>query len=214
MPVGARLEPAVFLDKDGTLIENIPYNVDPETIRLVDGATEALGELHQAGYRLVVVSNQSGVARGLFREGALAHVQRRLMDLFRSCGAPLAGFYYCPHHPQASVPRYARSCRCRKPAPGMLLHAAHDLQLDLRRSWMLGDILDDVEAGRLAGCRTILVGGAGETEWRTSPRRIPHFIAPALLDAARVVTEYEHGPQQPTSPRAEELMRGRGMQPA
>jgi histidinol-phosphate phosphatase family protein len=178
---------AVFLDKDGTLVEDVPYNVDPKKIRLVPGAVEGLQALYQNGYRLVVVSNQSGVARGLFPETALAVVERTLRRLLASFGVPLAGFFYCPHHPEGSVASYAVDCRCRKPAPGMLRRAAAELGLDLAESWMVGDILDDIEAGRRAGCRTVLVDNGNETEWRRGPRRRPHHVARDLAEAARLI---------------------------
>src|SRR5438874_4893062 len=143
---------AVFIDKDGTLIEDVPYNVDPALVELAPGAAEGLVLLAEAGYALVIVSNQSGVARGMFAEEALVAIEDRVRELLGEIGVPLAGFYYCPHHPQGQVARYAIACSCRKPEPGMLLQAARDLQLDLDRSWLVGDILDDVAAGRRAGC--------------------------------------------------------------
>jgi histidinol-phosphate phosphatase family protein len=178
---------AVFLDKDGTLVEDVPYNVDPARIRLAPGAGAALRALHRAGYRLVVVSNQSGVARGLFPESALAGVGRRLGQTLEEVGVPLAGFYYCPHHPAGVVARYALACDCRKPAPGLVRRAAGDLGLDPGRSWLVGDILDDVEAGRRAGCRTVLLDNGHETEWRRGPEREPHHVAPDLPAAARLI---------------------------
>jgi histidinol-phosphate phosphatase family protein len=179
---------AVFLDKDGTLIENVPDNVDPGRVRLAPGAVEGLGRLHAAGYALVVVSNQSGVARGLFPEAALVAVAGRLDRLLGEAGIPLRGFRYCPHHPDGRVGRYRRRCACRKPAPGLLLRAAADYGLDLAASWMVGDILDDVEAGRRAGCRTVLVDAGGETEWRPGPDRRPHHVVADLAEAARRIT--------------------------
>jgi len=178
---------AVFLDKDGTLIENVPYNVDPERVALLPGAAEALQTFHAAGYLLVVVSNQSGVARGRFDEQALRPVQRRLETLCADAAAPLSRFYYCPHHPDGRVPRYAIACDCRKPQPGLLLRAAEDHAIDLSHSWMIGDILDDIEAGRRAGCATILLNSGGETEWRDGPLRRPHCVARDLAEAAQVI---------------------------
>ena len=178
---------AVFLDKDGTLIVDVPYNVAPEHIRLTHGAVEGLQALHAAGYLLVVVSNQSGVARGLFTEEALVAVEAHVRALLTAAGVPLAGFYYCPHHPDGSVERYAVTCRCRKPAPGMLSQAAREHGIDLARSWLVGDILHDVEAGRRAGCRTVLLDVGHETEWNLTPDRIPHFKADDLTAAARVI---------------------------
>jgi histidinol-phosphate phosphatase family protein len=178
---------AVLLDKDGTLVQNVPYNVDPDRIRLAPGAVDALGHLHRAGYALIVVSNQAGVAHGLFPEPALAAVRQRLRELLAAAGVPLTGFLYCPHHPEASVRRYRRACGCRKPAPGLIRQAALEHDLDLRSSWMVGDTLDDVEAGRRAGCRTVLVDNGGETEWVTGEYRWPHFVAPSLHRAASFI---------------------------
>jgi D-glycero-D-manno-heptose 1,7-bisphosphate phosphatase len=189
LPCGSRLtngvRRAVFLDKDGTLIEDIPYNVDPQKIRLAPGAVEGLSTLHENGYALIVVSNQSGVARGLFPERALRDVERSLRRQLAAFGVPLAAFYYCPHHPQGRVNGYAVACRCRKPAPGMLRRAAADHGIDLAESWMIGDILDDIEAGRRAGCRTVLIDNGNETEWRRGRRRCPHYRAADLAEAAR-----------------------------
>src|SRR5579871_3015278 len=148
---------AVFFDKDGTLIENVPYNVDPEQMRLASGSVCGLLALHAAGFRLIVVSNQAGVAHGYFPEQALVAAKRRLREVLEEVGVPLAGFYYCPHHPEATIPCYARKCDCRKPSPGMILRGAREHDVDLPRSWLVGDILDDVEAGCRAGCRTILI---------------------------------------------------------
>jgi len=183
------LRPAVFLDKDGTLVEDVPYNVDPSRMRLATGAIEGLMTLHAAGYLLVVVSNQSGVARGYFPEAALRGVERWLRELLAQAGVPLAGFYYCPHHPKGSVAAFARACDCRKPGTGLLRRAAADLRLDLRRSWMVGDILDDVQAGKVAGCRTVLVDTGNETEWVRSPDRTPDVVVPDFAAAARAILE-------------------------
>lgn len=175
---------AVFLDKDGTLIEDVPYNVDPALIQLMDGAGEALARLQAAGYRLIVVSNQSGVARGMFPESALSEVQARIDKLLAPYGVALDGFYYCPHHPGGSVSEYAVACDCRKPAPGLLLQAAAEHGVDLQASWILGDILTDVEAGRRAGCRTILLDNGNETEWELSRARLPDCVVSDLRGAA------------------------------
>ncbi len=178
---------AVFLDKDGTLVENVPYNVDPERITLAPGVCEALPQLHDAGYRLVIISNQSGVARGYFPESALQEVERYLRGLLDEIGVPLEGFYYCPHHPEGVVVPYAVRCPCRKPEPGMLLRAAQEHDLDLARSWLVGDILNDVQAGRRAGCRTVLIDNGNETEWDVSPEREPHYMAFDMAEAAQKI---------------------------
>ncbi len=186
---------AIFLDKDGTLVHDVPYNIDPARIRLTPGAGKGLAILQRAGYRLIVVSNQSGVARGYFGEEALVPVQARLSELLASHGVTLDGFYYCPHHPQGSVLQYAVTCACRKPAPGLLRLAAEELDLALAESWMIGDILDDVEAGHRAGCRTILIDNGNETEWILSSERHPDYTTSNLGQAAQLILKNErmHG---------------------
>lgn len=178
---------AVFLDKDGTLIENVPYNVDPALIRLMPGAGAGARALHRAGYRLIVISNQAGVARGYFPEAALVAVERRLRELLAAEGVPLAGFYYCPHHPAGTVADLAIACECRKPQPGLIRRAAGEHGIDVAASWMVGDILDDVEAGLRAGCRAVLLDNGHETEWVRSRWRWPDYTAPDLVAAARVI---------------------------
>ncbi len=178
---------AVFLDKDGTLVEDVPYNADPDRIRLVEGAIESLRLLQEHGYQLIVVSNQSGVARGFFEEPELQRMINRLSELFSSAGIALTDFYYCPHHPEGNVRKYAVDCYCRKPQPGMLYRAALEYNLRLADSWMVGDILHDVEAGNRAGCRTILIDNHHETEWNMNPIRRPKFIAKDLVSAARSI---------------------------
>lgn len=134
-----------------------------------------------------MVSNQSGVAHGLFSENALGEVERELRRQLGGFGVPLAGFYYCPHHPRGRVAPYTAACRCRKPGAGMLRRAAADLDIDLGESWMVGDILDDIEAGRRAGCRTVLIDNGNETQWRRGKRRRPHHVAADLAVAAQFI---------------------------
>ena len=176
---------AVFIDKDGTLVVDVPYNVDPARVRFTPHALEALRLLDDAGFALFVVTNQPGIASGRFSRAEFAHLQQALTARVRAeAGVELAGFYACPHAPAASA---ALACLCRKPAPGMLRQAARAHRIDLTRSWMVGDILDDVEAGRRAGCRSVLLDVGNETIWRLSPLREPTHRASDLLDAARFI---------------------------
>jgi histidinol-phosphate phosphatase family protein len=180
---------AIFLDKDGTLLDDVPYNVDPDAMKLAPGAREALAIFADVGALIFVISNQCGVARGRFEIGALDDVEARLHELVASCGATLSGVYWCPHDAQGSVAPYNRACDCRKPAPGMLLSAAREHDLALDRSWFIGDILDDVEAGRRAGCRTVLIDNGNETVWRRGPLREPHVVAADMHRAALAIRE-------------------------
>ena len=178
---------AVFIDKDGTLIEDVPYSTDLTRIRFLPGVVEGLQLLHGAGYALIVISNQAGVAYGFFTEQFLKAVEVRLRALLSAAGVPLDGFYYCPHHPDGVMPAYAIACTCRKPECGLLRRAARELQIDLSGSWMVGDILHDVEAGRRAGCRTVLIDNGNETEWHMSALRCPDHVAKDVTGAAHYI---------------------------
>ncbi|HEY9279958.1 MAG TPA: HAD family hydrolase [Eoetvoesiella sp.] len=179
------LTAAVFLDKDGTVLENVPYNVDPVRMHFAPGAMAGISRLSGLGLPLIIISNQPGVALGKFPVSDLLIVRDRLECMFRSAGATLAGFYCCPHHPGALQSQYALECSCRKPAPGMLQQAAREYDIDLAKSWLIGDILDDVEAGRRAGCKTILLDNGNETEWLHNEWRQPDRIEPSLDEASR-----------------------------
>lgn len=179
--------PAVLLDKDGTLLENVPYNVDPARMRLAPGAAEALRLLGALDMPLVVVSNQPGVALGYFAEEALQGVRKRLAELFAAHGAQLAGFLYCPHHPDGTEPTLRCHCACRKPGAGLLYRAAAQFGLTLEDSWMVGDILDDVAAGNAVNCHTILVDCGSETEWRLDAERQPDYTVEQLDVAAQLI---------------------------
>ncbi|QXV64278.1 HAD family hydrolase [Mucilaginibacter sp. 21P] len=175
---------AIFLDKDGTLIPDIPYNVDSQLITLQADAIEGLKRLQAADYLFIVVSNQSGVARGIFEENMLEGVEQRIRQMLSAQGIELIAFYYCPHHPKGIVPGFNTDCNCRKPEPGMLFTAAVEHHIDLGASWMIGDILNDVEAGNRAGCNTVLIDNGNETEWVSGHHRVPTVIAKSIDEAA------------------------------
>src|SRR4051794_35206775 len=177
----------VFIDKDGTLIEDLPYNVDPARVRFAPGAREAVRLLGGAGLDLVVVTNQSGVARGYFDEDDLGRLGRHLHREVAALGGRLAGFYACPHLPDGPVEAFAIECTCRKPAPGLIHRAADDLRADPRRSWFIGDTWMDVAAGAAAGCRTILVGPEYRDRPGHPPDVVPDAAVPDLLAAAHVI---------------------------
>ena len=178
---------AVFLDKDGTLIVDVPYNVDPALVRFTPHALPALRLLDDAGYAIVVVTNQPGLSLGRFSASQFARLQQALAERVRvEAGVELTGFYACPH---AAQPNGEPACLCRKPEPGLLRAAAAAHGLDLSRSWMVGDILNDVEAGCRAGCRTVLLDVGHETEWQLSALREPHHRCRHLLEAAQIIID-------------------------
>ena len=181
---------AIFLDRDGTLVHRRHYPSRPEHLRLYEGIGPELRRLQAAGFRLVVVTNQSGIARGYFTEEDLHRMHEHLAASLDRSGVRLDAIYYCPHHPDGAIPELARRCDCRKPAPGMLWRAVHDLGVDPARSWLVGDVLDDVEAGRRAGCRTVLIDLATESPPVTARRR-PDFVARDTPHALRIISAVE-----------------------
>jgi D-glycero-D-manno-heptose 1,7-bisphosphate phosphatase len=178
---------AVFLDRDGTVNEEVGYLRDLEKFKLIPGAATAIRRLNEAGLPVVLVTNQSGVARGYFPESLVHDAHERLDAMLRAEGARLDGVYYCPHHPTAGNSSYTVVCDCRKPATGLLDRAARDLNLDLRQSFMVGDKWSDVELGQRAGARTILVrtGFAADDPGNVRPDHVrdPDFIARDLATA-------------------------------
>ncbi len=152
-----RTRPAVFLDRDGTINVDVNYLSRPEDLQFIPGAARAMARLRDGGYSLVVVTNQSAVARGLITEADLGEIHRELQRQLRDAGAEVDGVYYCPHHPEYGSPPYRQVCVCRKPNPGLLERAALELGLDLEGSYMVGDSLTDLQAGWNAGCGVVLV---------------------------------------------------------
>ena len=180
-------QPAVFLDRDGTLNTEVEFLSRVEEFRLLPGVPPAIARLREAGYAAVVASNQSVVARGLLSEAGLEDVHREMERQLARGGAELDGVYYCPHHPEFGGPPYRQDCCCRKPKPGLLRRAAEEHGLDLEASFMVGDSLRDLQAGWHAGCRSILVlTGYGEDTRRqleVSPPGQGVTVARDLADA-------------------------------
>lgn len=186
---------AVFFDRDGTLIEDARYLVDASRIQIVPGAVDAVRKVNQAGLEAIVITNQSAVARGLLSERGLAAIHQRVSDLFRRGGAVLDAFYSCVHHPDFPSSGQSGPCRCRKPEPGLLLQAARERKLRLGSSFLIGDRLRDVLAGRRAGCRCVLVKTGSGTEealrLEKAPQagRVPEHVASDVLDAVDWILE-------------------------
>ena len=162
---------AVFLDRDDTLISDPGYISDPAQVQLLPHVGHSLAMLKKMGYLLVVVTNQSGVARGIVTEQTLEQIHHHLKKLLADEGVYLDAIYYCPYHPEGTVAKYTRESDLRKPQPGMLLKAAEELDIDLSQSWMIGDSYQDIAAGSRAGCRTILLDTPGKPQVREPDER-------------------------------------------
>ncbi len=166
---------AVFLDRDGTLIDELGYLASPDALVLFPGAARAVARLNAAGLPVLVVTNQSGIARGLFDEDALRAIHLRLNELLAEHGAHVDAFYHCPHHPDLGAPEWRKDCACRKPAPGMFLDAARERNLDLGASHAVGDAARDLEAAARAGIGSRLLvrtGKGADTERALTDRGV------------------------------------------
>ena len=189
--------PAVFIDRDGTLTEEVGYVNHLSRLRLLPRAAAAVRRLNEAGIAAVVATNQAGIARGYFSEDLMHAVHARLHDLLKEGGAHLDGLYVCPHHPTEGAPPFRSECECRKPKPGLLLRAARDLDLDLAASTMVGDKASDLLVAPAVGARAVLVlTGYGRGEWehrRDHFSVLPDHVAGDLLDAVDWVMARRRG---------------------
>jgi D-glycero-D-manno-heptose 1,7-bisphosphate phosphatase len=183
---------AVFLDRDGTLVHARHYPTKPCELVVYDDLAAELMTLQAAGFALVVVTNQSGIARGRLTIATLDLLHNHLHAELAASGIVLDAIYFCPHHPEGIVSEYAVDCTCRKPQPGMLLQAAHELDIDLAHSWLVGDILDDVEAGNRASCRTVLVDLGTESQ-PSELIRCPDYVARSTVHAVQIISSVERG---------------------
>jgi D-glycero-D-manno-heptose 1,7-bisphosphate phosphatase len=181
---------AVFLDRDGTLVHARHYPSRPADLILYDEIGPRLRRLREIGFKLIVVTNQSGIARGYFTEQDLAAMHDHLSRELEALGVSVDGFYHCPHHPDGVIEHLAITCDCRKPQPGMIRHAAQDHGIVLEWSWFVGDILDDIQAGNAAGCGTVLVDLGTEAP-PVSPRRRPDFVARDTAHALDIILSVE-----------------------
>lgn len=181
---------AIFLDRDGTLTYPYHYPSRPEHLRLYPNLGPGLRSLQEMGFVLVVITNQAGIARGYFTHDELTVLHEYLAEELAKLDVRIAAIYHCPHHPEGKVSAFTRRCDCRKPQPGMLLQAAFDLDIDLAYSWFVGDILDDIEAGNRAGCRSLLVD-VGTEQTPTHPVRVPTFSARNTVHALEIIRTVE-----------------------
>ena len=174
-------ESAVFLDRDGTINKDVPYCRRPEDFHLFPGTARAIRLLNEHGYKVIVITNQSGVGRGYFTEEAIAEIHEKMKRELAKEGAYLDDIYYCPHHPDDN-------CDCRKPKPKLALQAANDYHIDLKRSFVVGNLKIDIMLGKELGCRTILVGDPPNMD---AERANPDARASDLLEVAQIILRWE-----------------------
>ena len=183
---------AVFIDRDGTLSEEVGYINHPSRFLLFPYAAGAVKLLNDHEWLAVIITNQAGVARGYFDEAMIQTVHDNLKRDLQSAGARIDGIYYCAHHPSVGEPPYRQDCDCRKPKPGLIRRAATDLNIDLQQSWMIGDRYSDIERARNSGvCAALVLSGYGRGEWenqRSSWQHQPDLIAENLFEAVASIT--------------------------
>lgn len=188
---GRKLRPAIFLDRDGTVTDEVGYINHVSRAKIYPFAAEAVRMLKSTGLPVIIVTNQSGVGRGYFTEEIVGQVHRMVQDNLEAAGTTIDAYYHCPHHPSAVVEKYRQECRCRKPGTGMPEEAAEKFGIDLSRSWVVGDTYRDMKMGFAIGARTILLMtgyGRGEYEYRrTEWPRMPDWVAENLLEAAKLI---------------------------
>ena len=202
---------AVFLDRDG-VINELVYHEEQEVLdspftvgqfRLLPGVGAAIKKLCEMEYKAILVSNQPGMAKGTFSAETFGNIRDKMKEELAKEGSSLDGEYYCFHHPEAKAEEFRANCRCRKPEPGLIIQAAKDMGIELSQSWMIGDNLSDVKAGKRAGCRTILLGRMKCELCHTMDEEDarPDFITPDLLEATKLVSEVR-GPKSEARERA------------
>lgn len=190
--ISDKSKPAIFLDRDGTIIKEVGYIDSPEKISLIPRADEAIRSLQESGFKIIVVSNQSGVAHGYFDEDTVRLINERVSDIFASKSAVIDAFYFCPHHPDFGNQDYKKDCECRKPKPGMILQAVEEHRIDLSNSIMIGDKFTDVKTGKNLNLLSILVlTGFGTKEYQTIKamglQPEPDFVAENIYEAALII---------------------------
>ena len=181
---------AIFLDRDNTLIENPGYISNPDQVKLLDGVAEALIEFGAMGYKLIVVSNQSGVARGIVTEKVLGEIHKRLEQLLAEKGVYLDRIYYCPYHPDGVIPKYRKESDWRKPNPGMLLAATEELDINLGQSWVIGNSSRDIEAGLRAGCKTILINHSSHYKQPRPGEPKPDYKSVNMKETVNIIKKH------------------------
>jgi len=185
------MERTVFLDRDGTIIEDVGYLGECSKIRFLPRVSEAIKLLNENGFKVIVTTNQSGVARGYFTEETVREINTYIQESLAKQGAIIDKTYYCPHHIDGIIKEYSKECYCRKPNPGMIKEAAAEFDIDLEGSFVIGDKITDVEAGYRAGCHTVLLTNKGCPD-EGEIALIPHHIATDLYEAVSWLAKFSH----------------------
>ncbi len=188
------MRPAIFLDRDGVINRDYGYVGSIEAFEFLPGVLTSCAKLVEAGYALVVVTNQSGIARGYYDEAQFQALSQWMSVQFAEAGAPLAGIYHCPHHPEKGLSPYCGPCECRKPMPGMLLDAARELKLSLATSYMVGDKPSDITAGKRAGVKATLLIGQGAALTEPQSRGMADWTGPDLPAAVAWILKNRASP--------------------
>jgi len=186
------MERAVFLDRDGTIIEDTGYLDECSKIRFLPRVSEAIKLLNENGFKVIITTNQSGVARGYFTEEALQEINRYIRESLAKRRAIIDGIYYCPHHTEGIIEEYRKECYCRKPNPGMIEQAVHEFGIDLKNSFIVGDKISDIEAGHRAGCKAILLGGEDSLKNEKEIALMSEHIASDLCEAVEWLMKLIH----------------------
>ena len=184
---------AVFLDRDGVITQEPPHYAHKlSQLELISRSADAIRLLNENGFMVIIASNQAGIARGYYREEDVVLFSQAVKENLAKEGAYVDAIYYCPHHPEAKIERYRVDCNCRKPKPGMLTRAEKELNIDLKQSFVVGDKLSDIEAGKRAGCKTIMVKtGHGVEELKSNLIKC-NYVADDLYDAVKYVVNLSH----------------------
>jgi len=184
------MQRAVFLDRDGTIIEDIGYLDECSKIRFLPRVSEAIKLLNENGFKVMVTTNQSGVARGYFTEETVREINRYIQESLAKQGALIDKTYYCPHHIEGIIKGYSKECHCRKPNPGMIEEAVREFGIDLENSFVIGDKISDIEAGHRAGCKTILLAGEDPLNNEKEIASMPDYIAADLYEAVSWLVKF------------------------
>lgn len=180
---------AVFLDRDGTIVVHEHYLSSPDHLKLSPNASQGIRLFQEHGFLIIVITNQSGIARGFFDEERLMLIHTKLTGLLKDEGVIIDDWYYCPHHPEGNIERYTMDCDCRKPKPGMILDAARKHHIDLAQSLMIGDSESDMLAGKNAGCACVFIRNGCRNSASIPPTICMDYVVKDLLEAARLLTQ-------------------------